>query len=154
MTDFPANVILDPISYHRAALAFARGDRAGVPALVASAEAYYRGHEWNERQKPWARMRLALLAAWSGRADEAVREGEAAMAEIMQRDVYDAAAIRGNLGTIYVALGRRDEALRCLRDWMAAPAVDSPNEIRANPWWAPLRDDPRFEEILKSAKPL
>jgi hypothetical protein len=30
----------------------------------------------------------------------------------------------------------------------------SPNEIRLDPFWSPLKDDPRFEEILKSAKPL
>jgi len=54
----------------------------------------------------------------------------------------------------YVALGRRDEALALLREATTTTCQLSPNEIRYDPVLSRLKDDPRFEEILKSAKPL
>ena len=95
-----------------------------------------------------------MAEAWAGRSEEAIRDAQAALANMTAQDAYDAAQLRQLLGTVYLALGRREEAIACLREMMSGPCLLSPKEIRVDPLWSRLKDDPRFEEILKSAKPL
>jgi hypothetical protein len=62
--------------------------------------------------------------------------------------------MQGELGRILSAVGEREKALEVLRTMIAGPCFMTPGEIRYDPLWSRLKDDPRFEEILKSAKPL
>ena len=148
------SVINDPVVFRRAYLAFLRGDSAVARGYADQAIGYYLESTWNQRQQPWVQMRIALAEAWAGRPAEASRDAQLAMAEATARDSFDAVNLRGYLGEIYVSLGQREEAFACLRQMMREPFSLSPNEIRIDPIWSRLKDDPRFEEILKSAKPL
>jgi len=148
------NVIADPPTFYRAYVAFLRGEPEAVRRFADVALAYYRRESWNARQQPWVQMRIAMVKAWSGRPDDALRDGQAALADMTTQDIYDATMLRQFFGQILISLDRREEAIACLRQMMAAPCNLSPNEIRADPLWSRLKDDPRFEEILKSAKPL
>lgn len=148
------NVITDPVDFHRAFVAFVRGNREASRRLAEKAVTYYRAGPWNARQQPWVQMRIAMAAAWSGRAEEALRDGRAALTEELAQDAYDAAHLRSFLGIIYLSLDRRDDAVACLREILSGPCAMSPNEIRIAPLWSRLKDDPRFEEILRSAKAL
>jgi hypothetical protein len=49
---------------------------------------------------------------------------------------------------------RREEALAALRAVLAGPCGWSPHEIRHDPLFSRLKDDPRFEEMLAAAKSL
>jgi len=100
------------------------------------------------------RMRIATAEAWAGQEAEALRDGAAALADGLAQDRFDATTLRTQLGEIQVLLGRREEALATLRLMMNEPSLYSVNGIRQSPIWARLKDDPRFEEILKTAKPL
>ena len=153
--EFESNVINNPVTLYQAYVAFLRGDAANAGRFADQAVAYYRDGQWNERQKPWVRMRTAEAKAWAGRSDEAIQEAQAAFGDMAAQDAYDAAQLRGFLGTVYIAVGRREEAVACLRELMgpSCPAL-SPNAIRYDPLWSRLKDDPRFEQILKSAKAL
>ncbi|MDO8544576.1 MAG: hypothetical protein Q7S40_29395 [Opitutaceae bacterium] len=55
---------------------------------------------------------------------------------------------------IHVVLGQKEDALGILRELMTGPCFRGPQEVRHDPLWSRLNADPRFEEILKSAKPL
>jgi TolB-like protein/Tfp pilus assembly protein PilF len=154
MPERGSTVIIDPVALHLAFLAFLRGDPAAARSSADQAIDFYRKTNWNLRQQPWVRMRIAMAEAWSGRRDEALRDGPAALAEMSGQDAFDAAILREMLGEIQVALGQTDEAFAGLRTMMKAPCVLSPNEIRFGPLWSRLNGDPRFEEILQSAKPL
>ena len=149
-----SNVITDPVSLHRALRAFLRDEPAAARRFAGEAIAFYRTGQWNPRQQPWVQMRIAMAEAWSGRAAEALHDGLEAVAAMSAQDAYDAAHLRQFLGVTYISLGRREEALACLRELMAGPCTLSPNEVRLDPLWSRLKDDPRFEEILKAAKPL
>ena len=70
----------------------------------------------------------------------------------LQKDAYAGVEVQNELGRIYAMLGRREEALNVLREVLSRPLGQSPNELRIDPLWSRLKDDPRFEEILKSAK--
>jgi TolB-like protein len=149
-----SSVITDPISFHRAHLAFARGDLAAARGFAEAAMVYYRETHWNARQRPWAQMQIATAEAWAGLPTEAVRDARMAFTEMSARDAFDAVNLRAMLGLVYVSVDQREDALACLRQMMQEPTSASPNGIRIGPLWSRLRDDPRFEEILKSAKPL
>ena len=69
-------------------------------------------------------------------------------------DAYAGADARLVAGRYLALLGRREDAVAMLREVMRGISRLSPNEIRLDPLWSRLKDDPRFEEILKSAKPL
>ena len=154
LTERGSTVINDPVTFHRTQLAFLRGDSAAARQLADQAIAFYRESSWNSRQLTWVRMRIAMGNAWSGRADEAVREGEAALVDMSAQDSFDAPQLRRFLGEIYLAVGRRENAIALLQQMMSEPCALSPNAIRIDPLWSRLKDDPRFEEILRSAKPL
>jgi hypothetical protein len=61
--------------------------------------------------------------------------------------------MRESYANVLVVAGRSDEAFAVLREIMDGPS-DGPNAYRYDPVWAGLRNDPRFEQILQSAKPL
>jgi len=149
-----STVINDPVTLHRALLAFVRGEPEAARAFADQAITFYRQSGWNQRQQPWVRMRIAMAEAWAGHPAEAVRDAQAAMTEMSTRDSYDTVNLRPMLGAIYLSLGQREEAVACLRQMMLEPTSLSPNEVRIDPLWSRLKDDPRFEEILRSAKPL
>ncbi len=153
-SEIEANVITEPVALFRAHLAFVRGEPEAAARFADQAIAYYRGGTWNARQVPWVNMRVAQAEAWAGRFDLAVRDARAAFAEMSAQDAFDAEQFRKYLGVVYLAAGQREEALACLREMMTRPCSLSPHHIRIDPFWSRLKDDPRFEEILKSAKPL
>lgn len=87
---------------------------------------------------------LALCYARAGRRDEAGQLAERAVA----LDPDDASVLQG-AAIVTLILGRQDESLRLL-----ARAVErgyGTVEIRANPEFSTLRNDPRFQQLLSGA---
>ncbi len=148
------SVINEPVALTRALVAFLRGDRATAQTRANEALAELRAAKWSRRQEPVALMAVARAHALAGRADEALRDGRAAWEQIAGRDQADAVNLREDLGEIHLLLGRDADALAVLRECFAGASRRGPQEIRISPLWSRLQGDPRFEEILKSAKPL
>ena len=147
VVDYPAALL-------RAEVAFLRGDAAAARALGEEALTYFRDRDWAPRQLAWAQLGRAQAEAWAGRADEAGREAAEAMARCEKEDALDAACIRPEVARVYVAIGRRENALALVQVMMTEACSMTPREVRDDPLLSRLKDDPRFEEILKLAKPL
>ena len=144
-----------PVSLTRAWLAWLRGRPEDARRFADETIAYFQSRQWMPRQEPDALMGVALAQAFAGHQAEALRDALAALADQSKRDVYSGAQMQNVYGQILVVCGRRDEALAALRAFMTVMSgTTTPNEIRFDPIWSRLKDDPRFEEILKSAKPL
>ena len=102
-------------------------------------------------------LSLARAAAYAGNDQEAVRLAAELRREIGNRPGVDETNILNELGRIYALVGARNEALDCLRTLVTGPSANNfgtPRVIRIDPCWSRIAADPRFEEILKSAKPL
>ena len=52
-----------------------------------------------------------------------------------------------NLARIYTLLGRTDAAIDQLQAVLSKPGPLSPAWLRGDPFWAPLRSNPRFERL-------
>jgi len=147
--------INDPVALHRAFVAYLLGRPDDARRYADDAIESYHRLAWSPRQGPWVRLGIARAEAYAGRIEEAVRDGKAALDEEVRRDSFSSLEMRDEYGKILVIGDRRDEALAILREAIALPMpLRTPNGIRYDLVWARLKDDPRFDEILKSAKPL
>jgi tetratricopeptide (TPR) repeat protein len=92
---------------------------------------------------------LALVAAGLGNADEALREGRRAI-EILPEsvDAFDGPILTISMARIHTLLGRTDEALSLLEHSLSTPAGVTVSELRFDPTWDALRDNPRFQKLL------
>ena len=58
-----------------------------------------------------------------------------------------------NLAIIYASTGQRDQAIEQLTALFSKPGDGSYGDLRLNPFWDPLRGDPRFEKLVASLAP-
>ncbi|MDQ5980718.1 MAG: hypothetical protein QG602_3695, partial [Verrucomicrobiota bacterium] len=141
-----------PTSYLRAQVALWRGDAVAAKARAAEARTLFESGPWSPRQQRVINLNLALLRTISGGADLSDIMAQADRLE--QYDKLMMAAVWGETARVFALTGHREEALTCLRRLLAGPSIESPNELRIDPFLASLKSDPRFEQILKSARPL
>ncbi|HEY5080098.1 MAG TPA: hypothetical protein VII43_09625, partial [Opitutaceae bacterium] len=145
----------DPVALHRAFIAFLRGRSDEAHRFAGAAIEDYHHHEWAPRQVPWAKMGEARAEAYDGRPEEAVRDAKATLDYEVSHDLYSAIAMRNEYGQLLVLCNRRDEAISVLQEILSLPMFPlTLNGTRFDPVWSRLKDDPRFEEALKSAKPI
>ncbi len=142
----------DPGYYFEAkATLYARGDR---PALVS---AYYDSARviWEDRIRAQPReatyhSMLGLALAGLGRKQEAIREGRVAVALLpTSKDAVDGPDLLANLAAIYLLAGDHDAAIEQLDLLVTISSPISVPLLRRDPLWAPLREDRRFEALLK-----
>jgi len=149
------SIIAEPGALHRAMIARLRGQNEEAQRFADEAIAWQHRQKLAPRQQPYVALVIARAKAFAGRTAEAIPELQAGVTLALKLDAYGGVGTMIEAGRAYVALGRNDDALALLRVLMNGPAGGlSPNEIRVDPLWSRLKDDPRFEEILKSAKAL
>jgi tetratricopeptide (TPR) repeat protein len=94
-------------------------------------------------------IRIGLAAAFQGDKVAAIREGLRGVALLpMKRHAVDGAYLQHQLVRIYIAVGEFDEALENLEPLLRAPYILSPDFLRIDPTFEPLRGNPRFERLV------
>lgn len=106
------------------------------------------------RQAGEVMSRMAEAQALAGHKEEAIKLANEAYAWQLEHDRFAALGIQDRLARVYVICDRRNEAFAVLKKMMTEPGGNGPEALRLDPLWSRVNDDPRFEEILKSAKPL
>jgi Flp pilus assembly protein TadD len=97
---------------------------------------------------------LALIDAELGDKEKAIREGRAACDMLPPaKDAIDGVLLLSNLARIYALTGEKDLALEQLNVLSKLPSGPSYGQLRLDPEWDSLRDDPRFEKIVASLAP-
>jgi serine/threonine-protein kinase len=95
------------------------------------------------------RNALGLAYAGLGRSEDAIREGELAVRLLpLSRDAMTGTNRIRDLARIYVMVGDHEAALDQLEQLLSIPSEFSANLLRVDPFWDPLRSDPRFELML------
>ena len=93
---------------------------------------------------------LSLVYAGLGRKEDAIRLARKAMA----KDPLETDALLGTFrmqmaALIYVRTGMYEEAIEQLARLLSVPSEMSPALLRIDPAWDPLRNHPRFRELVK-----
>jgi serine/threonine-protein kinase len=150
------SVVSPPAVLHRALVAFLRGQPEPAHAFADATVAYFRSKTWAPRQSGMVMIDTALAHALAGRPDEALKLLREGYAWQLDNDRHTALVVRPFVARTYLVLGRHDDAFAVLRELMTGPSTlqGGPEGTRLDPFWSRVKDDPRFEEILKLAKPL
>ncbi|AOS43663.1 invasion protein regulator [Lacunisphaera limnophila] len=147
-----SGVLAMPASFPRAMVTWLRGDTAGSQAAAREALAHFEAGPWSPRQQRLVNHYIALAKCYLGDGQPAEIMGQAE--QLARYDSLMAALVWTESARVLALTGHPEEALVCLRRAVAGGASDTPRELRADPCYAQLKDDPRFEEILRSAKTL
>jgi TolB-like protein/Tfp pilus assembly protein PilF len=98
---------------------------------------------------------LGLAYAGLGDAPRAVSEGQKGMAmQPTSEDPFEGPLREEEMAQIYALLGNADEAIPILKRWIQVPSSTSitPALLRIDPDWDPIRNDPRFQELVAEKK--
>jgi len=99
---------------------------------------------------------LAVIDAGLGNKQLAIEEGRRAVElRPVSRDALEGPKCVQQLATAYALLGDREEAIKQLSMIARVPAGPDYGNLKFDPVWDGLRDDPRFAQIMAdAAKPI
>jgi tetratricopeptide (TPR) repeat protein len=93
---------------------------------------------------------LGIAYAGLGRKEEAIREGKRAVElRPISLDAIDGPGLIGNLALIHTMVGEHDAALDQIDHLLSIPSGFSVGILELDPSWDPLRNHPRYQEIVK-----
>jgi hypothetical protein len=96
------------------------------------------------------RALLGVALAYLGRKDEAIREGQRAMALVpVSKDAYGGPYLQLQMVRIYTLLGEPEKAMDQLEPLLRMPFYITPGWLRVDPNFDPLRKNPRFQRLVE-----
>jgi serine/threonine protein kinase/tetratricopeptide (TPR) repeat protein len=134
----------------------ALGEKEKALAAFTASEEGFRGWLRRYPEEAAALGRLPLALAGQGRRDDALREIENAIAIFpLTRDPLSAVEIRDYVANAYSWTGDRTLALELLQKIVALPGGPTAGDLKLNPRWDDLREDPRLNDLVaEAAKPI
>ena len=99
---------------------------------------------------PTLRAALGLSLAYLGRKDEAIREGERAVAlGPISKDAIFGPYFQNELVMIYIVNGEPEKAIDQLEPLLKVPYWLTPGWLKIDPNYDPLRGNPRFQKLTR-----
>jgi tetratricopeptide (TPR) repeat protein len=140
--------------YAHGLLARAKGDAAAANAAFSAARPEQEKVVRADPDNASKLCVLALIDAGLGKKEEALRGGRRAVELLpVTKDALNGAEVLYFYAVICAWIGERDLAIEQLEILAKIPAGVSYGEIRLDPFWDPLRGDPRVEKIVASLAP-
>jgi serine/threonine-protein kinase len=139
----------------------AQGDNANAQQAFEQARPAFEAAVREAPESAERHASLGWLYALMGRKNDAVAEGQRAVQlKPESKDAVDGSLMNGYLALIYGRVGENDLAIPLIDRLLATPgAVDSTdysitvNDLKHRWEWDPLRDDPRFQKLIKNDAP-
>jgi TolB-like protein/Tfp pilus assembly protein PilF len=142
-------------AYARGLVARMKGDAAGADAAFRAARTQQEEAVHEAPDDASKLCFLGLIDVSLGRKEEALREGLRAVELLPStKDALNGTEVLYFYAVICAWTGERDQAIQQLQTLARLPAGVSYGEIRLDPFWDPLRGDPRFEKIAASLAPI
>ena len=135
-----------------ACLHMAKGDRAGALPFRAQAEQARKALQNPERLSRLTADVFIEMEARFGDRDAVERDVKNLFAET-EKDKWEFPNSETEAAVGYTFLGDFDRALSLLQDALSRPSEISitTSDLRLNPIWDPVRNDPRFEKLISTA---
>jgi serine/threonine-protein kinase len=96
---------------------------------------------------PQLRALYAVMLAYAGKPDEAIREVDRAVAAAPRSNNNDAPYARIQRTRVLIAAGRTDQAIDAIEELMSYQYYLTPGYLRVDPMFRPLDGNPRFERL-------
>ena len=107
--------------------------------ILAAAPNHPKGHE-----------RVAQVAAWLGEKETAIAEAKRATELLPESiDAFDGPVCTQTLMEVYLLVGEYDKALELLDGLLTRKTQVTVAQVKINPVWDPLRQDPRYLAIMQ-----
>jgi hypothetical protein len=68
----------------------------------------------------------------------------------VSKDAYDGALVLQGLAQVYTWMGDHDRAVDVVQTLIGMPGYTSYGYLKTDPAWQPLREHPRFQQLLAS----
>ena len=125
-------------------------DEAGAREAFAKARSLAEARLKQNPDDASAQAQLGEALAWSGEKEAAVAAAQRAVELLPEsKDAFEGPEIVSSLATVYTIVGEHDRAIELLDGLLRRPSSLTVQLLKLNPIWDPLRDDPRFIELLK-----
>jgi serine/threonine-protein kinase len=93
--------------------------------------------------------RLGVAYAGLGRRDDAIHSAKRAVELLpITKEAYRGSVILLELARVQVMTGDLDPAIDILSQLLSVPSIISAPDLRVDPFWRPLQDNPKFEAML------
>jgi len=136
----------------RVALGLGETEKARASFLAARQSAAARAAQRPDDAR--ALMIVAAINAHLGEKDEAIRQGEQALAfDSVAKDALTRSGLMSALANVYTRAGELQRALDMLEQAAKLPGGPSYGNLVLSEVWDPLRKEPRFEKIVASLAP-
>ena len=125
-----------------------RGDRGRARVYADSARLVFENSLRATPNDAQSHSLLGVALAILGRQEEAIREGTHGVELLpISSDAFSGPYMQHQLIRIYLLVGQPDKALDQLEPLLRIPYALSPGLLRADPNFAPLRNNPRFQRL-------
>ena len=140
-----------PRAWYEGLIARAEGNKPKTIAAFTAARTVLESRLKNKPDDPRTLAVLAQVDANLGNKELALHEAQKAVALMpVSKDAYDGPLILQGLAQVYTWTGDHDRALDTLQTLLAMPGYISYGYLKTDPAWQPLRDHPRFQQLLSS----
>jgi tetratricopeptide (TPR) repeat protein len=141
----------DTVRYYYWQAVASQKDQATARAFFDSARVVLEGQTARQPDDPGFHRDLGIVYADLERRADARREGERALAMLPRsRDAMGHDELRLGLARILTKTGEVDAAIDQLGHLLTVPATLSVPSLRVDHTWDPLRENPRFEQLIGS----
>ncbi len=141
-------------AYAQGLVARMKGDAAGARAAFENARSQQEKLVQSDPNDGSELCFLGLIDASLGRKEEALDKARRAIKLLpVTKDALNGTEILYYYAVICAWIGERNLAIEQLKILAKMPAGVSYGEIRLDPFWDPLRGDPRFDQIVASLAP-
>jgi TolB-like protein/Flp pilus assembly protein TadD len=126
------------------------GDEAGAREAFLIAKPLGEKYVNDAPKEAGRHSKLALILACLGEKEAAIAEAQRATELLPESvDAFDGPKITESLAQVYAIVGEKDKAIDLLDGLLSRPSSVTVAILKNLPFWDPLRDHPRFNELIK-----
>jgi tetratricopeptide (TPR) repeat protein len=148
---FNAGTTLMSVNVWRGGIYLCMGEKELAGIAFDSARVFLESNEDEYAAYIGYQSALAMAYAGTGQKEKAIRLGLLELEKYpYSRDVLEGTRAEWDMAKIYVMTGEYDAAIDLIEHFMSVPfELESVATLRSLPWWDPLRDQPRFQALIK-----